>query len=1273
MAEKNFNVKILNRIDTLANWDSQNPKPKLGEICIAVLDETNPDTGKVTRSFKMKIGDGANSWDALPFVYYTQPEINELIVQDGASAAKVSFNSDKFTSRNVASALNELYGLVTGIKTEITDLNNEAYEIQYSSIHSNLINLTNLQQFADWTYDQFKNMTIRLSDVVFDPIATGLEDEAGTPIVDSQIAFNMLYEMTAKSASDLKYSNTLSGMNATNVQAAIDELLDNINTLEADAIAYKNDPDETLLTNLQDVVDEIYDKITDIYKFGVSKELTSFKYDNRRTQIQVDDSDPIIHDELNAQQAIEYCITKFTNVVQNLAGAVSVTFDHTNTAIITGTDVQVALEQLDAKVKDNGDRLDNLTASDVDYVNTISKLIATDVQAAIDEIYKTSKDDDKNLSDRLDAVEAWKAKDIPYIDTLSSLGETNVQKAIEKLDSRLDTVEGWDADDIKYDDTQSSLTNKDVQSAINTLAGTKDIVDTFDGDTLKQFSTNADGDLMFGTTLIGGTDSNFHKYASEISYNNATSGMTATDVQAAIDEIDSTLDGLVLDADNINYDNSTSKMAATQVQAALDEVDKRLDDLSANDVAYTTKTGAASNVKTQLDAILNWTAADLSYDDTTSALGKTTVQGAIEALDKRLDDADANKNTAGDISYDDTTSQLGTGIDNVQKAIEAIDSKVDTLELKAEKITYDDTTSAMGGTTNTVQKAVEKLDSRLDTIEGWKSDDIKFTKNTSTLTSTNVRDAIEEVQANLSTIADNKNTAGDIAYDNVNGKITDSKVDDVQEAIDFLAAKIGATDGKLTNDAKDITYTNTTSGMKATNVQGAIDELKADFGTIELKAEKVSFDTTGNNLTKTDVQEAIEEVNSKLDTIAANKNTGIDIVYSNENTGLSAANVQDAIDVLYNSIPSNADEINYNPYSGSTVTDTNVSDVIDTLVKRTDKIPTKIEELSYDNTKKNKLKATNGQAAIDELAEGFDGIKDGTVPIPYDNQFNTLIATTVQDAIDELDNKYQSFTGSKAAYVEYDNTTSGRTGVTTAQGAIDKAFSEIDQLTAQIYDNATQIHYDNDDYTSYDTVAKALDALLKKTFYIAPQIKSFSAVPAPGNYEVGYNIPSITFTWSNNKDVETQLLTGCSVTATDTTATYSTGVNSNKSFTLYIEDKDGNSDSKTLSYNFYPKVYYGAAAEPATYDSAFITGLSNGDIKQNQKGTYNINAAAGKYAYIAVPISYGGFSKVKIGGFDTDVLLCGTIAVTNANSNTQNYYLYRTTNPGLGSIAMVVE
>lgn len=57
--------------------------------------------------------------------------------------------------------------------------------------------------------------------------------------------------------------------------------------------------------------------------------------------------------------------------------------------------------------------------------------------------------------------------------------------------------------------------------------------------------------------------------ADDIVYDNTTSGLTATDAQAAIDEV---VQAIPADAADLSYDNTTSGLTATNVQDAIDEV-----------------------------------------------------------------------------------------------------------------------------------------------------------------------------------------------------------------------------------------------------------------------------------------------------------------------------------------------------------------------------------------------------------------------------------------------------------------------------------------------------------------------------------------------------------------------------------------------------------------------------------------------------------------------------------------------------------------------------
>lgn len=79
-------------------------------------------------------------------------------------------------------------------------------------------------------------------------------------------------------------------------------------------------------------------------------------------------------------------------------------------------------------------------------------------------------------------------------------------------------------------------------------------------------------------------------------------------------------------------------------------------------------------------------------------------------------------------------------------------------------------------------------------------------------------------------------------------------------AVSLAAADVGARPDNWVPDAEDVPYDNTGSGLMATDVQAAIDELAQGGGGGGTAAAAVSYDNTGSSLTATNVQDAIDEV-----------------------------------------------------------------------------------------------------------------------------------------------------------------------------------------------------------------------------------------------------------------------------------------------------------------------------------------------------------------------------------------------------------------------------
>ena len=70
MAEKKLNVRIALKYDTYANWTTNNPILKAGEVAVATINSGNTqEVNSVTApQVLLKVGDGTSNYNALPFI-----------------------------------------------------------------------------------------------------------------------------------------------------------------------------------------------------------------------------------------------------------------------------------------------------------------------------------------------------------------------------------------------------------------------------------------------------------------------------------------------------------------------------------------------------------------------------------------------------------------------------------------------------------------------------------------------------------------------------------------------------------------------------------------------------------------------------------------------------------------------------------------------------------------------------------------------------------------------------------------------------------------------------------------------------------------------------------------------------------------------------------------------------------------------------------------------------------------------------------------------------
>lgn len=129
-------------------------------------------------------------------------------------------------------------------------------------------------------------------------------------------------------------------------------------------------------------------------------------------------------------------------------------------------------------------------------------------------------------------------------------------------------------------------------------------------------------------------------------------------------------------------------------------------------------------------------------------------------------------------------------------------------------------------------------------------------------------------------------------------------------------------------------------------------------------------------------------------------------------------------------------------------------------------------------------------------------------------------------------------------------------------------------------------------------------------------------------------------------------------------------------WTIKATDSEDKVVTKSVhNFTFQNRVYYGTAADPresgGEVNSAFVKGLQNKPLSSGKVSSINVNAGAGQYVWYCVPtwmgkrtFSYNN-NEVTFDEMEVEVTLAD-------NVTTENYYVYRNANPGLGSMTLGV-
>lgn len=236
MAEKTFNTRIQLKYDTYANWTTNNPTLKAGEMALATLQS---DTGDIhsAPTVVIKVGDGTHTYTELPFASGKAADVYSW----AKSATKPTYSA------------NEISGLADYISGEIQDTNT-TYQIVQDGTDGHILYVQS-KGVGDnsWTTDA----TITLPDDSYDDTAlagrvTSLEGLVGNTAVATQIStaitnIGLSDVATSGAAADVSIADSGNKFTATTVEGALAEIATALDSAGAVTMTTNSSPQDTSL------------------------------------------------------------------------------------------------------------------------------------------------------------------------------------------------------------------------------------------------------------------------------------------------------------------------------------------------------------------------------------------------------------------------------------------------------------------------------------------------------------------------------------------------------------------------------------------------------------------------------------------------------------------------------------------------------------------------------------------------------------------------------------------------------------------------------------------------------------------------------------------------------------------------------------------------------------------------------------------------------------------------------------------------------------------
>ncbi|MBD0779763.1 hypothetical protein HPE56_18330, partial [Maribacter sp. ANRC-HE7] len=652
----------------------------------------------------------------------------------------------------------------------------------------------------------------------------------------------------------------------------------------------------------------------------------------------------------------------------------------------------------------------------------------------------------------------WNGTDWVYIAPSTLIPATTVSNSsnVNTLTTTVDGVTG----------TGVPIVNSNALS----LNGSNELIST----------VNGEASNLIDLSPFVNDDTNEIQDAGEVAFDDSTASLGETDVQGAIEALASATDNdtQYTAGNGLNLDGSNEFTAVASPDAD-NALDVRANGIYVTDTntEYTAGNGLNLDGSNEFTAVVDpaannalsvsgsglyatdtddQDAGEVTFDDSTTSLGETDVQGAIEALASATDN-DTQYTAGNGLNLDGSNEFTAVASPDANNALDVRANGIYATDTNTEYtagngLNLDGSNEFTAVVDPAANNALSVSGSGLLATDDQNAGEVTFDDSTASLGETDVQGAIEALAS--ATDNDTQYTAGNGLNLDGSNEFTAVASPDANNALDVRANGIYATDtnteytagsGLNLDGSNEFTAVVDPAANNALSVSGS-----GLLATDDQDAGEVTFDDSTASLGETDVQGAIEALASATDNDTQyTAGNGLNLDGSNEFTAVVDPAANNALSVsgsgLLATDDQNAGEVAFDDSTAS-LGETDVQGAIEALASATDNDTqyTAGNGLNLDGS--NEFTAVVDPAANNALSVSGSGLlatdDQNAGEVAFTATGNT-VSTDVQSAIVELQTEIDGFAATAGQTNTASNVGTGGVGVFARKAGADLEFKNI--------------------------------------------------------------------------------------------------------------------------------------------------------------------------------------------------------------------------------------